>query len=61
MEAKARAAEALERSNSAADEAERWKDECLHLKKDLAAHNRKCAETGCTSTKVVTSKFQAVW
>lgn len=40
-EAKAAASEAAARGNGAADQAERWKDEALHLKKELAGHHKK--------------------
>ena len=36
-------AEAAERGNAAASDAERWQDECMQLRKEVAALQKKCA------------------
>ncbi len=50
---KAVSADATDRGNAAARDAERWQDECTQLSKEVAALQKKCAFAMCCATSVL--------
>ncbi len=47
---KAATADATERGNAAARDAGRWQDDCIQLRNEVAALQKKCAIAMCSAT-----------